>query len=72
MFLAAARALSDRVDADDLAAGSIYPPLSDIRSLSLSIAVAVAEVAYAQGLAGAPKPDDLERAIVDYMYDPHY
>ena len=72
MFLAAARALSDRVGADDLAAGSMYPPLSDIRSLSLSIAVAVAEVAYAQGLAGAPKPDDLERAIADYMYNPYY
>ena len=50
----------------------MYPPLSDIRSLSLSIAVAVAEVAYAQGLAGAPKPDDLERAIADYMYNPYY
>ncbi len=72
MFLAAARALSERVEAEDLAAGSIYPPLSKIRSLSRSIAVAVAEVAYAQGLASAPKPDDLDRAITDYMYDPHY
>ena len=72
MFLAAARALSDRVEADDLAAGSIYPPLSDLRSLSLSIAVAVVEVAYAQGLANTPKPDDLERAIAATMYDPHY
>ena len=72
MFLAAARALSDRVDEGDLAAGSIYPPLSNIRSLSLSIAVAVAEVAFAQGLASAPEPDDLERAIADDMYDPHY
>ncbi len=72
MFLAAARALADRVRDDDLAAGSIYPPLSIIRSLSRSIAVVVAEVAYAQDLASAPKPDDLEQAIAEYMYDPHY
>jgi len=72
MFLAAARALADRVRADDLATGSIYPPLSIIRSLSLSIAVVVAEVAYEQGLASTPRPDDLETAIAEYMYDPHY
>ena len=72
MFLAAARALADRVEAEDLAAGSIYPPLSKIRSLSRSIALAVAEIAYAQDLASAPRPEDLEAAIAEYMYDPHY
>jgi malate dehydrogenase (oxaloacetate-decarboxylating)(NADP+) len=72
MFLAAARALADRVGPDDLAVGSIYPPLSNIRSLSRSIAVALAEVAYAQDLASAARPRDLEGAIADYMYDPHY
>jgi len=72
MFLAAARALADRVGAEDLAAGSIYPPLSKIRSLSRSIALAVAEIAYAQDLASAPRPEDLEAAIAEYMYDPHY
>lgn len=72
MFLAAAHALSGRVEVGDLAAGSIYPPLSNIRSLSLSIAVALAEAAYEQGLASVPRPDNLEIAIADYMYDPHY
>jgi malate dehydrogenase (oxaloacetate-decarboxylating)(NADP+) len=72
MFLAAARALADRVDIEDLATGAIYPPLKEIRSLSLSIAVAVAEVAYEEGLASAPKPDDLKQAIADTMYDPRY
>ena len=72
MFLAAARALADRVDEADLAAGSLYPPLADIRSLSLSIAVAVAEVAYDQGLTDAARPVDLESAIAASMYDPHY
>jgi len=72
MFLASARALADEVSEADLAAGSIYPPLADIRSLSLTIAVAVAEVGYAQGLARRPRPDDLKQAIAASMYDPTY
>ena len=72
MFLAAAHALAGRVDEADLAAGSLYPPLAEIRSLSRSIAVAVAEVAYAEELATVPRPDDLDAAIAAYMYDPHY
>lgn len=72
MFLAAAQALANEVSEADLAAGSIYPPLADIRALSLTIAVAVAEVAYAQDLARRPKPDDLRQAIADSMYEPAY
>ncbi len=40
--------------------------------MSLSIAVAVAEVAYDQGLTDAARPVDLESAIAASMYDPHY
>jgi malate dehydrogenase (oxaloacetate-decarboxylating)(NADP+) len=72
MFLAAAQALGGEVSDADLAVGSIYPPLADIRSLSLTIAVAVAEVAYAQGLARRPRPANLKTAIADSMYDPTY
>ena len=72
MFLMAAKTLAERVSEADLAAGAIYPPLVDIRAVSLDIAIAVAEVAYARGLARIPRPDNLERAIVDYMYDPVY
>lgn len=72
MFLAAARTLADRVSEDDLAVGAVYPPLADIRPVSLAIATAVAEQAYAQGVARVPRPDDIEQAIADYMYDPSY
>lgn len=72
MFLSAARTLADRVSEEDLAARAIYPPLTDIRDVSLAIATAVAEEAYARDLARQPRPEDLERAIAESMYDPRY
>ncbi len=72
MFLAAAGTLAATVSPTDLANGSIYPPLADIRSVSLAIATTVAEVAHARGLASRPRPDDLEQMILKTMYDPSY
>jgi malate dehydrogenase (oxaloacetate-decarboxylating)(NADP+) len=72
MFLAAARALADQVTDADLAAGTIYPPLTHIREVSLNIATAVAEMAYEQDLATAPRPADIRDAIAAGMYDPKY
>jgi malate dehydrogenase (oxaloacetate-decarboxylating)(NADP+) len=72
MFFAAAQALNKEVTSDDLRQGRIYPPLSRIREVSASIAVAVAEVAYHYGLAMAPKPDDLLAYIKSQMYEPTY
>ena len=45
-FLAAARTLAGLVEKTDLERGSLYPPLRDIRRISLAIAVSVAEKAY--------------------------
>ncbi len=72
MFLAAARTLADLVDEDDLSAGAVYPPLTEIRDVSLDIAVAVAEVAHAAGLTKADRPADLRDSIRASMYDPRY
>ncbi len=72
MFLAAAKKLAEQVTQEDLKKGSVYPPLNAIRNASLEIAKAVAQVAYDQGLANAPRPQALEQAIADYMYDPYY
>lgn len=73
MFLAAAQTLANLVSEKDLSAGAIYPPLSDIRTVSLDIAVAVAGKAYQQLLAGvSSKPDGLRQVIEEYMYDPKY
>ena len=72
MFLAAADALANQVSKANMDAGTLYPPLSDIREVSLHIAVAVAEKAYATGLAQSEKPDDLTAHIKAMMYEPDY
>ena len=72
MFLAAADALAYQVSQKNLDAGTLYPPLSDIRDVSLHIAVAVAETAYKSGIAQAERPDDLMAYIKDMMYVPNY
>jgi malate dehydrogenase (oxaloacetate-decarboxylating)(NADP+) len=72
MFLAAARVLADRASASDLAQGSLFPPLDRIREISASIATAVAEIAYARGLASEPRPADLRGGIERLMYVPTY
>ena len=72
MFMTAAKTLANEVSEADLAMGRIYPPLQDIRKVSSAIAVAVAEVAYKQGLATVSRPDDLLGYIKSQMFDPTY
>ena len=72
MFLAASRKLADLVSEEDLANGSLYPSLTDIRPISEAISVAVAEYAYANGLAQNEKPEDLEAAVKASMWTPKY
>ncbi len=72
MFLAAAQTLAKLVQPEDLAMGRVYPSLSKIREVSLAIAVAVAEDAYANGLARRPRPTDLAADIRSRMFDPVY
>jgi len=69
-FLASARALAALVTSRDLDDGSLYPPLRDIRRISLAIAVSVAETAYTQKLARARRPRNLKSAIARFMYKP--
>jgi malate dehydrogenase (oxaloacetate-decarboxylating)(NADP+) len=70
IFLAAARTLAGLVTPEDLARGSLYPPLRNIRQISLEIAVRVAETAHRMKLARAKRPRNLRQAIADFMYDP--
>ena len=72
LFLTAAEVLADQVTAEDLEAGSLYPPLPDIRRVSLEIATALACQAQELGIAGATLPPDVAAHIADYMYDPTY
>lgn len=72
MFLDAARVLANLVDESILQSGSVYPPLSQIRSISLQIATAVAERAYEQKLASKPRPENVQAMIQQLMFNPEY
>ncbi|MEL6870278.1 MAG: NAD-dependent malic enzyme [Pseudomonadota bacterium] len=72
MFLEAASCLANLISDNDLADGTLYPPLTKIREISLDIAVSVAQRAFADGLASIDAPEDLRGYIAQYMYDPTY
>ncbi len=70
MFLAAASAVSSLVMVRQPGA-SLLPQIDDLRSVSITVAVAVAEAAVAEGVAGA-KFRDIEQQIRDAMWQPEY
>ncbi|AHE97482.1 NAD-dependent malic enzyme [Thioalkalivibrio paradoxus] len=72
MFMAAARALADSVQPADLEQGSLFPALSRVRDVSVGIAAEVARVAFAEGLAGIDRPQDLTAFVREQMYEPRY
>jgi malate dehydrogenase (oxaloacetate-decarboxylating)(NADP+) len=72
MFFVAAKTLAQMVLPEDLREGMIFPRLTRIREVSLRIAQAVAHVAYRDGLATVPPPEDLEAHIRSLVYVPEY
>ncbi len=50
----------------------MYPALGRIRDVSARIGAAVAEVAFAEGLAGIPRPPDVLALVRDRMWEPAY
>lgn len=72
MFIVAAKAVAEQVTDEDLATGLIYPPQSQILQASLHVAAQVAVYIFAHGLAGVPRPDDVNAFIRDRVYRPVY
>jgi malate dehydrogenase (oxaloacetate-decarboxylating)(NADP+) len=70
LFLTAARTLADLVKQADLDNGALYPPLNEIRKISLAIATSLATRAYAMKLAGQRRPRDVRRSVEALMYRP--
>jgi len=54
----------------DLEEGALYPPLREIRKISLAIAVSVADKAFEMKLARARRPASLKSTIARFMYEP--
>lgn len=54
VFLIAARELAASVRDEDLEIGSLYPPLSFIKEVSLKIAVGITKYAYLKGKCRRP------------------
>lgn len=70
IFLTAAKTLANLVSESDLANGSLYPPLSQVRELSAHIAVAVADYCFKNGLVQVERPADLDKAVREAMWQP--
>ncbi len=72
MFLVAAKTLAEQTSTEDFAVGRLYPSWKEIRTISLNVAVAVAELAYREGLARVERPDDLKAFVQAQMFTPEY
>ncbi|RWS26386.1 NADP-dependent malic enzyme-like isoform X2 [Leptotrombidium deliense] len=72
-FLVAAKALADLLTEEHLKQERLYPPLQDIRDVSLGIAEKVAEYFYAENLAEVnPKPTDMSEFLKSNQYNFNY
>lgn len=70
VFLEAAKVLGGMVRDEDLAKGSLYPPLANIRDCSTKIALRIVEYAYRHGLASEyPEPEDKLALIKSQQYN---
>ena len=72
MFTAAARDLAEQVLEEDLAAGKLYPPLSEMRKITRSIAQAVAQQAIDEGLAQADPDKPISELVDELIWEPAY
>jgi malate dehydrogenase (oxaloacetate-decarboxylating) len=72
MFMAASKAVSEMVTADELKAGQVLPRISDIRDVSARVAMAVAKIARDSGLGLRVEDDRLFAMIKNAMWDPRY
>uniref|UniRef100_A0A8C4YNY8 Malic enzyme n=1 Tax=Gopherus evgoodei TaxID=1825980 RepID=A0A8C4YNY8_9SAUR len=73
VFLEAAKALTDQLTNEELAQGRLYPPLSNIKEVSIYIAVKVMEFMYANNMAfHYPEPADKKQYILSKVWSYEY
>ena len=72
MILAAARALSELSPARKDPTASLYPPVEAVREVSRRVALAVGLAAQQAGVAEQTTFEELERRVMEQMWQPHY
>ncbi len=72
MFLVAATTLAGMVSSERLAQGAMYPPMSDLRSISRAIAVAVAREARECGVGQMRSDERIQQMVEASMWQPVY
>jgi malic enzyme len=72
MITHAARALADQVSEDELSRGLLYPDIARLREVTGHCAAAVAEQAFAEGLALNGQPESILDAAFSAMWTPEY
>ncbi|XP_071819248.1 NADP-dependent malic enzyme-like isoform X1 [Apostichopus japonicus] len=73
IFLEAAKTCASLVTQEHLNEGRVYPPLADVREVSVKIATQVGEYGYNHGIASLyPRPSDMESYVRQRMYSYDY
>jgi malate dehydrogenase (oxaloacetate-decarboxylating)(NADP+) len=72
MLLTASEAVAEQITEEDFNNGLIYPPIKNIREVSVNVAVKIAEEIFRSGLAGVKKPKNIRKFIKSKMYEPIY
>jgi malate dehydrogenase (oxaloacetate-decarboxylating)(NADP+) len=72
MLLTASEAVAEQISEEDFSKGLIYPPVNNIREVSINVAVKVAEEIFNSGLARVKKPKNIRKFIKSKMYEPVY
>uniref|UniRef100_A0A8C9T4S6 Malic enzyme n=1 Tax=Scleropages formosus TaxID=113540 RepID=A0A8C9T4S6_SCLFO len=73
IFLQAAKALAEQLTDEEMGQGRLYPPLSNIREVSIRIAVKVVEYVYASGMAfHYPEPLDKDCFVRASVWNTQY
>ncbi|XP_074041194.1 NADP-dependent malic enzyme b, mitochondrial [Leptinotarsa decemlineata] len=73
IFLIASDTVASNVSEEDLAKGSLYPPLNLIKECSMQIACKILDYAYEERIASVyPKPKDMRKYVESHQYNYNY
>lgn len=76
MLLAAARAVADQVPPSSVRAGCVYPEMDNLRPVSRTVAIAVAQAGISEGVAdgdpGSTDTESVERRVDAHIWHPDY